>query len=126
MIISMTGYGNYEGENEKISFSMELKSINSKYFESSIKLPYLFSSQEQKISDILKKGLVRGRINFKLNYRIKKIDESIYTLDEFKLNNYIKILNDIKSISKIESHISLIKKSIQKSSSKNIQKYETR
>ena len=107
MIISMTGYGNYEGENEKISFSMELKSINSKYFESSIKLPYLFSSQEQKISDILKKGLVRGRINFKLNYRIKKIDESIYTLDEFKLNNYIKILNDIKSISKIESHISL-------------------
>ena len=55
---SMTGYGNLESENSKISFSMELKSINSKYFETFLRVPSLFSNQEQKISSILKSNLI--------------------------------------------------------------------
>ena len=38
--------------------------INSKYFESNIKVPYLLSNQEHKISDVLKKKLVNyGKIS---------------------------------------------------------------
>ena len=72
-MISMTGYGNHESQNDKISFSLDLKSINSKYFESNIKLPYLFSNQEQKILEILRNKLVRGRVNFTLNYQLKNL-----------------------------------------------------
>ena len=107
MIISMTGYGNYEFENEQISFSMELKSINSKYFESNIKLPYLFSNQEHKISDILKKELIRGRVNFNLSYRMKNSKDLTYALDKPKLMSYIDILNKIKNQSNINDNISL-------------------
>ena len=107
MIISMTGYGNYEFENDKISFSMELKSINSKYFESNIKVPYLLSNQEHKISDVLKKKLVRGRVNFNLNYRMKESKDLTYSLDESKLANYMDILNGIKRSANISSNVSL-------------------
>ena len=107
MIISMTGYGNYEFENDKISFSMELKSINSKYFESNIKVPYLLSNQEHKISDVLKKKLVRGRVNFNLNYRMKESKDLTYSLDESKLANYMDILNEIKRSANISSNVSL-------------------
>ena len=107
MIISMTGYGNYDFENEQISFSMELKSINSKYFESNIKLPYLFSNQEHKISDILKKELIRGRVNFNLSYRMKSSKDLTYALDKPKLMNYVDILNKIKNQSNINADISL-------------------
>ena len=107
MIISMTGYGNYEFENDKISFSIELKSINSKYFESNIKVPYLLSNQEHKISDVLKKKLVRGRINFNLSYRMKESKDLTYSLDESKLTNYIDILNQIKRSANISDNVSL-------------------
>ena len=107
MIISMTGYGNYEFENDKISFSIELKSINSKYFESNIKVPYLLSNQEHKISDVLKKKLVRGRINFNLSYRMKESKDLTYSLDESKLTNYIDILNQIKRSTNISDNVSL-------------------
>ena len=107
MIISMTGYGNYEFENDKISFSIELKSINSKYFESNIKVPYLLSNQEHKISDVLKKKLVRGRINFNLSYRMKESKDLTYSLDKSKLTNYMDILNEIKSSANIGDNVSL-------------------
>ena len=107
MIISMTGYGNYEFENDKISFSMELKSINSKYFELNVKLPYLFSNQEQEISNLLKKELIRGRINFNLSYRIKNSKDLTYILDNSKLMSYVEILNEIKKSAKINDNISI-------------------
>ena len=94
-MISMTGYGNYESQNDKISFSVELKSINSKYFESNIKLPYLFSNQEQKISDILRDKLIRGRVNFSLSYKMKESNKLIYSLDYAKLKSYKHLLNNI-------------------------------
>ena len=107
MIISMTGYGSYEFENDKISFLMELKSINSKYFESNIKIPYLLSNQEHKISDVLKKKLVRGRINFNLSYRMKESKDLTYSLDKSKLTNYMDILNEIKRSANIGDNVSL-------------------
>ena len=94
-MISMTGYGNYESQNSKISFSVELKSINSKYFESNIKLPYLFSNQEQKISDILRDKLIRGRVSFNLNYKMKDSGNMVYGLDYAKLNSYKLLLDNI-------------------------------
>ena len=107
MIISMTGYGNCEFENDKISFSMELKSVNSKYFESNIKLPYLFSNQEHKILGVLKKELVRGRVNFNLSYRMKNSKDLTHSLDKSKLISYLDILNEIKKDASIGDNVSL-------------------
>ena len=96
-MISMTGYGNCESQNDKISFSLELKSINSKYFESNIKLPYLFSNQEQKILEILRNKLVRGRVNFTLNYKLKESDDLIYSIDYAKLKSHKDLLTKINN-----------------------------
>ena len=107
MIYSMTGYGNYSCENDQISFLMELKSVNSKHYESNLKLPYVFSNQEEKIDSILKKNLYRGRISFNLSYKIK--DSNIYSLslDKSKLKNYLEILEELKATSNIDDKINL-------------------
>ena len=107
MIISMTGYGNHECENDKISFSMELKSVNSRYFESSIKLPNLFSNEEEKIVEILRKELIRGRVNLNFSYKIKNCNSSEYSLNTSKLNDCIQVLNDIRKSADINSPILL-------------------
>ena len=104
-MISMTGYGNCESQNDKISFSIELKSINSKYFESNIKIPYLFSQQEQKILDILRDKLIRGRVNFNLIYRMKESSSLVYNLDYAKLDSHKHLLNNINN--KLDEKIEL-------------------
>ena len=104
----MTGYGNLESENNKIALSMELKSINSKYFETHLRLPALFSKQEQKISNILKKRLIRGRVTFNLNYKIKEMDENLYSIDQYKFDNFVSLYNDLnEKLSKYNQEIKI-------------------
>ena len=107
MIISMTGYGNCDCENEKISFSMELKSVNSKYYESNLKLPYIFSHQEEKINVIIQKKISRGRVSFNLSYKIKDSRFHSISLDRNKLKNYLNILNELKKDLDIDDKINL-------------------
>ena len=106
-MISMTGYGNCEFQNDKILISMELKSINSKFFESNIKIPYLFSSEERKIVEILKNKLIRGRINFTLNYKLKDSDRLAYSFDESKLKNHLKLLDQINAEKNLSDSVSI-------------------
>jgi len=106
-MISMTGYGNCEFQNDKILISMELKSINSKFFESNIKIPYLFSSEERKIVEILKNKLIRGRINFTLNYKLKDSDRLAYGFDESKLKNHLKLLDQINAEKNLSDSVSI-------------------
>ena len=107
MIISMTGYSNIDCENDKISFSMELKTINSKYFESNLKVPQLFSSQENKIMNYIKDSVIRGRVNFNLSYQLKDSETSSFKLDKSKLNKYLRILSEIKENANIKDALIL-------------------
>ncbi len=107
MIISMTGYSSIDCENDKISFSMELKTINSKYFESNLKIPQLFSSQENKIMNYIKDSVIRGRLNFSLSYQLKNAETGSFKLDNNKLNRYADILREIKENINIKDSITL-------------------
>ena len=107
MIISMTGYSSIDCENDKISFSMELKTINSKYFESNLKIPQLFSSQENKIMNYIKDSVIRGRVNFSLSYQLKNAETGSFKLDNNKLNRYADILREIKDNINIKDSITL-------------------
>ena len=98
----MTGYSNISCENDKISFSMELKTINSKYFESNLKIPQLFSNQENKIMNCIKDSVIRGRVNFNLSYQLKDCKTSSFKLDSNKLNRYLDVLGEIKKNSDIK------------------------
>lgn len=59
---SMTGYSHVEGSTGQFSFSVELKTLNSKYNEVFVNLPRSLSAEEGPIIDLLKKRLVRGKI----------------------------------------------------------------
>ncbi len=67
MLFSMTGYNCATffldvGDGERISFSVELKSINARFLEVVCKLPSIFGHLEVKIISLLQKKLLRGRV----------------------------------------------------------------
>ena len=68
MISSMTGFGRYELINEKLKLTVELKSVNHKYLDLSIKMPRKFNLFENNIRNLLKKYAVRGKIDLFIKY----------------------------------------------------------
>jgi len=74
---SMTGFGKANKENEKLTVSVELKSLNSKGFDLSIRLPFFFKEKEMELRNDLQKVLERGKIEININAEYKFIQSGI-------------------------------------------------
>ena len=98
---SLTGYGFSDKiEQEKI-IRVEIKSLNSKYFECKVNLPKNLSFLEPKFVDYIKSKIRRGKVSCNISY--------------FNLNEDNKvILPDINVVKRIEAAVNKISKTIDK------------
>ncbi|MDD5937349.1 MAG: YicC family protein [Clostridiales bacterium] len=68
MLKSMTGFGRYELDNEERKLVVEMKSVNHRYLELSIKMPKKLSFFESAIRNVLKQYLSRGKVDMFITY----------------------------------------------------------
>ncbi|MDH3708333.1 MAG: YicC family protein [Cyclobacteriaceae bacterium] len=68
MIKSMTGYGIASLENNVLSISVEVKSLNSKFLDTVIKLPRSFFDKEIEVKKLISEKLDRGKISVNVSY----------------------------------------------------------
>ena len=66
MLQSMTGFGSSSLKIDDLEINIELKTLNSRYFDSKISLPPSLSNFELNINNILKDKLIRGKIDLKI------------------------------------------------------------
>ncbi len=71
MLTSMTGYGQASLEKDGVSYTLELRTVNSKYLKIILRLPDDVGFLEDEIEKQLKKSLFRGTLNYSL--RIKNV-----------------------------------------------------
>jgi uncharacterized protein (TIGR00255 family) len=67
MIKSMTGYGLAAADHENGKFSVEIKSLNSKFLELNLKLPRAYSENELALRNICSKEIERGKVSVSIN-----------------------------------------------------------
>ncbi|MEL7088510.1 MAG: YicC/YloC family endoribonuclease, partial [Planctomycetota bacterium] len=72
MIRSMTGYGSASDQYGGVQFSLELRSLNNRYFKASTRLPEEISGLEAVLESTLRKRVSRG--SFSLTVKIKVSD----------------------------------------------------
>ena len=60
--LSMTGFGNESLENSKQIISIEIRSVNYKYFDCSIKLPEIIKEIESDVRKMLTKNISHRRL----------------------------------------------------------------
>jgi len=104
MIKSMTGFGRAESFTEDLNIVVEVKSLNSKFFDTIIKMPKVFSEKEIEVRNILEKSLIRGKISVAIDYQNKTtgsqpqvINKSLLTKYYNELNSLAKELSDDKA-----------------------------
>ena len=68
MLYSMTGFGKSELTLPDKKVTIEIKSLNSKNIDSSVKIPVFYREKEIFIRKILQDKLKRGKIDFNIFY----------------------------------------------------------
>ena len=68
MIKSMTGFGRFETVTDSYKISVEMKSVNHRYLDLSIKMPKKFNYFEAGIRTLLKDYIQRGKVDVFISY----------------------------------------------------------
>src|ERR1035437_1393796 len=95
MIKSMTGFGKATVELPGKKITVEVKSLNSKQLDASIKIPSSYKDKELEIRSEITKILERGKIDFYLSVEISG-DQSNYTINKPLVIHYY---NELKALS---------------------------
>lgn len=106
MISSMTGYGCAEGEINGIGCTVELRSVNSRYFNARIRLPEMLFFLEQEIENLLKGSFSRGTINCVIRLT-NSPSQGLFEVDERALKRYFQILRRLSTSFKINDRIDI-------------------
>ena len=94
MIRSMTGFGAAEGTVGSARVTVELRSVNHRFFNATIKLPVELSRWEGEVREALRKRLSRGHIT--LNARVDRGVAGPPIIDEERFAAYVSMLRNLK------------------------------
>jgi uncharacterized protein (TIGR00255 family) len=76
MLSSMTGFGRANKSLHNKSFTIEIRSLNSKFTDIRIKTPQVYREKEHEIRRILNDRLERGKIEFTLDIQYMQADDA--------------------------------------------------
>ena len=92
----MTGYGDAEGQLNGVTYAVEIRTVNNRYFKASVRLPDSMAFLEDDIEKLLRRNLSRGTVNYVL--RLKNVSANVlFDIDETALQAYMERLSRIAS-----------------------------
>jgi uncharacterized protein (TIGR00255 family) len=106
MIYSMTGYGKSSSSKNKTSVEVEIKSVNSRFFEISLKLPSILSSYDYEIRELIKTKVQRGKLNIVIHFKKDGVENGI-SIDDEKLSAQLLLIKKIKKAAGIKEDVKL-------------------
>lgn len=96
MTHSMTGFGKSEVTIGHLHVNIEIRSLNSKFFDLTLKIPTVFKEIDSLLRSILKNELKRGKVELTIHY--EKINPiSKITINKEQLKNYYNQLKEIST-----------------------------
>lgn len=91
----MTGFGAAEGTVGSARVTVELRSVNHRFFNVTIKLPAELSRWEGEVREALRKRLTRGHVT--MNARVDRGVAGPPLIDEERFGAYVGLLRDLKN-----------------------------
>ncbi len=107
MIISMTGFGRGEADSNGISVTVELKTVNSRYLDISMRLPQVIQDKELDLKEIIQEYVQRGKVNTTVRLDQAGTGEPEITFNKKLVQGYKTMLDDLRDIAGIEKSVTL-------------------
>lgn len=95
MVRSMTGYGRGDANNETLAVTVELKSVNHRFFEASVRAPRQFAFLEDKLKSYVQSRVARGKIDILVSCDFSVADTDKVEVNEGFTKSYIDALHTL-------------------------------
>ena len=103
MIKSMTGFGKATVESGDRKIIVEVKSLNSKQVDISLRMPNLYKEKEMEIRNIIKNFLERGKIDMTIYFDNADTDKDV-SVNQSVVEQYFKQMLDVASSLGVETN----------------------
>lgn len=97
MMLSMTAFSRQQLESDWGSLVWEIRSVNHRYLEPSVRLPEPFRSLEATIRDTLRKQLARGKVECQLRYQAATAEQSTLSLNQQLIERLLEANKEISA-----------------------------
>lgn len=98
MIKSMTGFGVAGLENEQMMIQVEVRSLNSKFLDLSIRSPRQFSDKENEIRTLVQSILDRGKVNVSIEFVPKGSQNLPVTINQALFKAYFEEFKNLADL----------------------------
>lgn len=106
MVKSMTGYGRAKETKSNRSITVELRSVNNRYLDCTVKLPRAYIFAEDAVKARVQKAISRGKVDVFVTIDSTGADEAVVTVNEGLAKAYHQALRRISGLFGLEEEIS--------------------
>ncbi|MBQ8748697.1 MAG: YicC family protein [Oscillospiraceae bacterium] len=103
----MTGYGRAVETVNGREFTVELRSVNNRYLDCSVRLPRILSFGEDAVKQAVKNAISRGKVDVFISVRSEGGDEVQVTLNKAVLQSYLEAMHRMAEQFEITDDISV-------------------
>ncbi len=108
MIKSMTGYGGAKGKSEGFDISIELKSVNNRYLDTSVRLPRNFLFAEEAIKACVQRHISRGKVDVFVTVASTGDDSVVVSVNEPLAKGYADAIKHIAGLCDLPEELSAL------------------
>ena len=105
MMLSMTAFSRQQADKEWGSLIWELRSVNHRYLETSVRLPESFRGLENVIRDTVRKKLNRGKIECQLRFQVVEASQSDLQLNKELIAKLVRANDEINQIADLDNQL---------------------
>ena len=95
LIKSMTGYGRSVQTVNGREFTVEIRSVNNRYLDCTVKLPKALSFAEDAVKQAVKQAVSRGKVDVFITMRSEGGSEAKVTLNPTMVEGYLNAMNEM-------------------------------
>ena len=107
LIKSMTGYGRAVETVGGREFTVELRSVNNRYLDCSVRLPRMLSFAEDAVKQAVKASISRGKVDVFISVRSEAGDEVVVSLNKGVLEGYLAAMRQMVTQYGVQDDISV-------------------
>ena len=107
MIKSMTGYGRAVATVGGREFTVELRSVNNRYLDCTVKLPRALSFAEDTVKQAVKASVSRGKVDVFVTMKSENADDTTITLNKTVLEGYLNAMRQMVAEYAVRDDISV-------------------
>ena len=96
MIRSMTGFGAATGRFGAQRVTVELRTVNHRFFNSNIKLPGVMARWEGDVREVLRQAIARGHVSLSARTERDAPNENVPMVDERRFADYVEVVRGLQ------------------------------